>query len=238
MKHIKVILTMVMITMLSSCAAKFSPEQTRFTTYNDFRKGPEGGVDLVWANPKFNNAFKLQNKLKQYDSIVVDQIVVVADENTEADDEQIRELSTYIVEKIKQSISPYKQVVERPKNSSLRLSIALSNIETPNPVLALTSSVLPFGIAMSSISKVTTGSHTNVGQASIELLVSDAKTGEQIFAAIDTQKGNKDLSTIINPMDDARDAVDFWIERLQSALVNWKHPKEKELSISDIFSGN
>ncbi len=67
-----------------------------------------------------------------------------------------------------------------------------------------TSSVLPFGLAMSTISKVTTGEHTT-GSAK-ELLVSDAQEGTPLFAAIDREAGNKDFSTMIDSLDDAKDA--------------------------------
>lgn len=123
-------------------------------------------------------------------------------------------------ERLTERISQYKKVVREPNGRSLRLSIALSNVETPNPILAVTSSVLPFGLAMSTISKVTTGEHTNVGSASIELLVSDAQDGTPLFAAIDRQAGNKDFSTMIDSLDDAKDAINYWVERLGVTLTN------------------
>lgn len=129
-----------------------------------------------------------------------------------------------MMDRMKQTISPYKAIVDQPTDKTLRLSIALSNIETPNPVLAVTSSVLPFGLAISTISKVTTGEHTNVGSASIELLMSDAVTGKPLFAAIDRQAGNKDLSTMIDSIDDAKDAIDYWIDRLNITLNGWQQP--------------
>ncbi len=86
-----------------------------------------------------------------------------------------------------------------------------SNVETPNPILAVTSSVLPFGLLMSTISKVTTGEHTNVGSASVRLLVSDAQEGTPLFAAIDREAGNKDFSTMIDSLDDAKDAINYWM---------------------------
>ena len=71
---------------------------------------------------------------------------------------------------------------------------------------------------MSTISKVTTGEHTNVGSASVELLVSDAQDGTPLFAAIDREAGNKDFSTIIDSLDDAKDAINYWVDRLGVTL--------------------
>ena len=86
--------------------------------------------------------------------------------------------------------------------------------------LALTGELTSFGLAMSTISKVATGEHTNVGSASVELLVSDAQDGTPLFAAIDREAGNKDFSTMIDSLDDAKDAINYWVERLGDTLQN------------------
>ena len=111
-------------------------------------------------------------------------------------------------------------IIDEPTENTLCLSIALSNIETPNPTLAVTSSVLPFGLAMSTLSKVSTSEHTNVGSASVELLVSDDQEGTPLFAAIDREAGNKYFSTMIDSQDDAKDAINYWVERLGDTLQN------------------
>ena len=197
--------------------------ETRFTTYSDFRTGPEGGVELVWARPDLRDSDRLKKKLEKYDSVVIDQVFVVADADS-LDQEDIQELTGYITDRIKNKLSPYKKIVDKPARHSLRLSIALSNVKTPNPILAVTSSVLPIGLAISTVSKVTTGEHTNVGSASIELLISDAGDGTPLFAAIDHKSGNKKFSTMIDSLDGAKDAINFWVERLGITLEGWKRP--------------
>lgn len=219
MKTIKTIMLLATVSMLFGCASGAISKSTKFTSYDDFVQGPDGGVDLVWAKLGLRDPQRLQAKLAQYDSVVIDQVFVITDEDS-ISAEDVGELTHYIIDRIKLKLAPYKKVVDHPSEKTLRLSIALSNVETPNPVLAVTSSVLPFGLAISTISKVTTGEHTNVGSASIELLVSDAKTGQALFAAIDRQAGNKDLSTMIDSLDDAKDAINYWIDRLGTTLEN------------------
>lgn len=213
MKTERVWRVLATLLLLAGCASGPLHKATAFTSYQDFSPGPEGGVDLVWAKRGIRDAARLQNTLAEYDSVVIDQVIVVAEEDS-LSQEDIDELTGYLVNQITHKISPYKPVVVQPSDHSLRLSIALSNVETPNPILAVTSSVLPFGLAISTISKVATGEHTNVGSASIELLVSDATSGKPLFAAIDRQAGNKDISTMIDSLDDAKDAIDYWVDRL------------------------
>ncbi|NOH79854.1 DUF3313 domain-containing protein [Vibrio sp. RE86] len=217
MKSFKYLLLTVLAITLVGCAGGPVQRATKFTSYDDFRPGPDGGVDLVWARIGLRDAERLQSKVDEYDSVVIDQVFVLAEEES-LNQEEIQELTDYMVHRLEEKISPFKTIVDEPTGKTLRLSIALSNVETPNPILAVTSSVLPFGLAMSTISKVATGEHTNVGSASVELLVSDAQDGTPLFAAIDREAGNKDFSTMIDSLDDAKDAINYWVERLGVTL--------------------
>ncbi|CZF84073.1 hypothetical protein GCE9029_04182 [Grimontia celer] len=203
---------------LFGCAGGNRIPATSFTSYEDFKAGPEGGVDLVWARVGLRDEARLKRKLAQYDSVVLDRIYVLTSEDNELDDEDIHELTEYLAQSLKEKIAPHKRIVDKPEDDTLRLSIAISNVETPNPVLAITSSLLPVGLGISTISKITTGEHTNVGSATIELLVSDASDDKPLFAVIDREVGNKDLSTMIDSLDDAKDAINFWVERLGKTL--------------------
>ncbi|CAH7164461.1 putative Lipoprotein [Vibrio chagasii] len=151
MNPLKLFLLVATSIFLFGCAGGPIKTATKFTTYEDFQPGPDGGVDLVWARIGLRDADRLKSKLDDYDSVVIDQIFV---------------------------------------------------------------------LAMSTISKVATGEHTNVGSASVELLVSDAQDGTPLFAAIDREAGNKDFSTMIDSLDDAKDAINYWVERLGDTLQN------------------
>ncbi|TVU61130.1 DUF3313 domain-containing protein [Vibrio atlanticus] len=219
MKPLKFLLFVATCIFMFGCAGGPIKTATKFTTYEDFRPGPGGGVDLVWARVGLRDEPSLKSKLDDYDSVVIDQIFVLAEEGT-LNQEEIQELTDHMITRLEEKISPHKTIVDGPTGKTLRLSIALSNVETPNPILAVTSSVLPFGLAISTISKVATGEHTNVGSASVELLVSDAQEGTPLFAAIDREAGNKDFSTMIDSLDDAKDAINYWVERLGDTLQN------------------
>lgn len=56
----------------------------------------------------------------------------------------------------------------------------------------------------------------------MEILISDAITGEPIIAAIDRKSGNKDLSTMIDSSDDIKDAINWWVKRLSLTLTQYK----------------
>ncbi|NLS14560.1 DUF3313 domain-containing protein [Vibrio sp. SM6] len=202
-----------------SSAPRFAA--TQFTQYSDFWPGPRDGVDHVWARVGLREPERLANKLAKYDTVIIEPIIVVKAEKSaseELDADEIAALIQFTEQQLHNKVAQYKSVVKAPTGRTLRLQVALSNVETPNPILAVTSSVLPFGLGISAISKLATGEHTNVGAASIELLVSDAQTDAPLFAVIDRQAGNKDFSTMIDSLDDAKDAIRWWFERLGRTL--------------------
>lgn len=204
--------------MLVGCSSSEKTQTSQFKTYSDFSPGPDGGVDLVWARQDVSTPEQLREIFSQYDSVVLDRVYVVVDE-TELSDSEINELTDHLVSRLKIKLGEFKSIVDKPSPRTLRVSIAISNVETPNPILAVTSSVLPVGLGISTISKITTGEHTNVGKATIELLVSDSMSDEPIIAAIDSRSGNKDFTTMIDSLDDAKDAIDWWVERLGHTLA-------------------
>ena len=44
------------------------------------------------------------------------------------------------------------------------------------------------------------------------------------MAAIDRQAGNKDISTMIDSLDDAKGAINWWVDRLGVTLKQWEKP--------------
>jgi hypothetical protein len=206
------------------CSTVQAPPATTFTSYEDFYPGPEDGVDLVWTRADLRDKERLRAKLALYDTVVLERIDVVVG-NSALDNEEIESLIAYMSKRLKEEISPRKAFVEEPGANTLRLRIAISNVETPNPILAATSSILPVGVGISVISRITTGEPTNVGEATIELMLSESLDDLPILAAIDRRVGNKGLSSIVDTLDDAKDVIDWWVERLAITLSQWQLPQ-------------
>jgi len=215
-----IVLSLILV---SSCSTTREKPDTRFTTYEDFYPGPPGGVDLVWTRADLRDQKLLRKEIAQYDNIMLERIEVVVG-SSPLTDQEITHLVDYMSDQLKQEISSRKTFVEQPGENTLRLQIAISNVETPNPILATTSSILPVGLGISVISRITTGEHTNVGEATIELMLSDAVEGTPILAAIDRRVGNKDFSSIIDSLDDAKDVINWWVKRLSITLERWEQP--------------
>ncbi|MBO7911260.1 hypothetical protein AB4166_03460 [Vibrio splendidus] len=72
MKPLKVFLLVATSIFLFGCAGGPIKTATKFTSYEDFQPGPDGGVDLVWARIGLRDAQRLKSKLDDYDSVVID----------------------------------------------------------------------------------------------------------------------------------------------------------------------
>ena len=116
-----------------------------FASLEDYRFGPEGGVDLVWSTKRIRDAATLKTTLQGYDSLILDQTWLVVDQESagKLDDKQILTTARYMVEELKARLGHDFKLVDVPDESTLRLSLALTNIESTLPMLAVTRSLLP-----------------------------------------------------------------------------------------------
>lgn len=197
------------------CATKMTNRNSEmFSTFDDFKPGSKGGVDLIWSTPRITNHETLKNVLASYDNIILDQVRIIMDKESSSvlNDNKIKLLTEYMAKELKSKLWKHYDIVGKLSKNTLRLTIVLTNIETPNPILAVTSSISPVGLGISIVSKIVSGDHLNVGQATIEMLISDANTNEPLLAVIDRRSGNKDLGTIIDSTDDVEDAIRWWVK--------------------------
>lgn len=101
----------------------------------------------------------------------------------------------------------------------MRLRVALTEAEGSNPIRNLTSTVLPLGRALSTFQHLSTGAHTAVGGAQMELELADSLTGERLGAAVDARVGTKTLGGAMDPWSDAKEIMDLWARRLTERMV-------------------
>ncbi len=96
---------------------------------------------------------------------------------------------------------------------------AITNVRPSKPTLNTITSIIPIGLAFSTIKKATTGTHANVGAASLEAEFLDSRTNAQLAVVIDEESGEK--YKIIQGMSKwghAEDAFKKWATRLRAWL--------------------
>ncbi len=120
------------------------------------------------------------------------------------------------------SVSKEFTFVSKPGVDVLRISIALTGVETPNKVGATLSTVLSVGLLFSTASKITTGEHTGGGSANMEAVLSDSLSGSVIVVGLDRYAGSKGVGAIKDEFAAAREAFKWWAGRLNYSLKKAK----------------
>ena len=210
----KVALGLIAIFVASCAAAPPPPQYSGFLQrYDLFRDGPDGGPDKIWTAPDLNSRAAFTQLLASYDTVLIDPVTVYYADKDAYDGinpTELKKLADLLQAEIETALRSRYTLTTQPTPRTLRVSFALTGVQAPNRFLAATSSVLPVGLGISMISRATTGRHTNVGGASIEIVFSDAATGRSLFAAISQESGEKDLGTITEPYQDAKELFRRW----------------------------
>jgi hypothetical protein len=197
------------------CTAAPKAVETGFLQdYSGFGPGPEEGADKVYV--------KAGQDFTPYDKVMLDHVVFFFSDDAKykgIHPDELQELSLAFHEAIVAELSGGYPIVEKPGPGVLRIRLAITDVVPSNPALNTMSTIIPIGLAISSIKKAATGVHANVGQASVEAELVDSITGERLAAAIDRRVGSK--TQIVEGMDKwghAKEAFAFWAGRLRRWL--------------------
>jgi len=204
-------------------AAGCAQQQVKYSgfleNYPAFQPGPSDGVDLVYLKKGVD--------FSKYNKVMFDQVVFFLKEDSKykgIQPEEIKELAAMFHVAAAKAMEGAYPIVGEPGADVLRVRVAVTDIEPSNPATSGISTVMPIGLAISTIKKGMTGKHTGVGGASMEAEFLDSVTNERLAAAIDTKWGSK-LSGM-SKLGAADEAFEFWSGRLRTLLDN-AHGKKK-----------
>ena len=198
--------------MLFGCAAPTKTTHSGFlNNYPQFQAGPSEGIDQVYFKPGFD--------LSKYRRVMLDETQFylkksAADQGIQAS--ELKELSDTFHRAMFESLGNAYPMVAEPGADVLRVRLAVTDIEPSNPAISGVTTVLPVGLAISAVKKGTTGSHTGVGGASMEVEFLDSMTGERLAAGIDTFSGSK--MSGFTKLGAAKEGFEFWAKRLRVTL--------------------
>ncbi len=128
---------------------------------------------------------------------------------------------------VKSRLGQGYKLVDTPDENTLRLSLALTNLETPNPILTVTNSLLPRNLGVSAVSRIVTGEDVRGGGVTAEPLVSDARTNRPLVAVIDRLSDNSELVAMSNSPVVAQEVISRWVDRLWTTLSSWNWIKDR-----------
>ncbi len=204
-------------------------EPVLFASIENFKLGPKGGVDLVWSTKRISDAETLKEALQKYDSLMLDQSWLVVDKESasQIDDKQVLATSRQMIDEIKARLGHDFKLVESPTETTLLLSVAMTDIEASVPVLAVTSHLLSDNSDSATVSRIVMGEQIKSGGVTVELLVSDSRTREPLVAVIDKRMESQGLGTLIGSSAVAKEDISLWADRLWTTLSYWNWIKKR-----------
>lgn len=130
-------------------------------------------------------------------------------------------LLNYFHATLRKRLAEDYELVDEAGPGVLRLRVAVTDAQGSKVAMDTLSTVVPVGLALSALQKVTLGKTLTAGSVRIEAEALDGATGKRLAALVDERAGAKVSGRLDkwSKWQDARDAFDFWGERLQSRLA-------------------
>ena len=130
-----------------------------------------------------------------YDKILLDPVTLWRGEESKGvgtSPEDAQKLVDYFYAVIKKDLEEQGLViVATPGPGTLRMQVAITKLKESHVVMDVISSVVPATLAISGLEKIITGKPSFVGQAAIEVKVTDSQSGELLGAGVVERVGGK-----------------------------------------------
>lgn len=184
--------------------------------YSQFRAGQGDEAQLVYINPKAD--------FKAYDKILLDPVRIYAAKDSaigKLPREDLQSLVNYLDATLRENLKGDYEFVTAPGSGVMRLRVAITEAKGAKMLFDTFSTVMPPGLALSSVKRLATGSHTAVGSVGVECEALDSVSQARLFGAVDARVGRKVTGKFdkFSKWRTANDAFDYWAQRLQTRLA-------------------
>ena len=224
MKRFIVISLIVSTALIAGCARTrqaTTADKTGFLgDYSKLQKGKAGEEVLYYKNPKAHWA--------GYDKLLLDPVTVWRGEQSKNEGIPEQDIQTMIDNfygMLRNELAKDYKLVTEPQAGALRLQVAITKLEESWETLDAVSNILPPMIVISETKKYTTGKPAFVGDAAIEIKVTDAPTRELLFAGVDRRVGGKSLAKP-DSWDDVNAIMLHWSQKARFRLCKFREESE------------
>lgn len=207
------VLLSVLCVNLIGCArtyqAKYVEKSDFLDDYSVLKEGGDGEALLTYWKKGIN--------WKAYDKIIVEPVVIKksADSSinnlTHAECYWLKELLDY---RLRESLKQGFKLVNKPGKRTMVVQFAITDAETSSVLLDLFSSIYPSARTLSAIKRLTLGTESFVGKASVEGKIMDSTSGDLLMASVDARAGGKNFEGLTEEWDDVQQAYVYWAAQL------------------------
>jgi hypothetical protein len=97
-----------------------------------------------------------------------------------------------------------------PGPRTMRIQVALTDMQESWATTNTVTSVIPVGMALSAGKEFVTGKPAFVGEATIEVKATDGRTGQLLAAGIDRRVGGDAIEASVDSWDDVNKIMELW----------------------------
>jgi len=175
--------------------------------YSKLKPGPKDGVKMRWLKPGTD--------FTQYNKFMIDGVVFYFADNSAykgIDPEVMKNLADTFNKAIVEAFQGKYEIVSEPGPDVMRIRIAITGFKQSRPGLSVVSTIMPVGLAVSTVKKGATGSWTGSGATSAELMALDSITNDVIGVGVDERTA--EFQERFSKWGSAEEAFHFWAGRM------------------------
>ncbi len=210
-------LVFVLTLLFTGCASTKQARNVEPSGFlGDYSKLREGGKDealLVYRNPHAD--------ISRFNKIIMEPVQIWPARDSDLNDSPEREVQRLISllhSELLINLREDWEIVNEPGADVMRIRVAITEADKASVVLNMVSTVFPIGRIISEGKNLASGTHSFVGAASVEAEISNAATGEVLWAGVDRRVGGKTVRGSASKWSDVREAFKFWSRRLTERL--------------------
>jgi hypothetical protein len=211
MEIVRKVLCILLVAILCSCAGHKTERAERidiygyFGDYTMFRKGDPNQALYIYRKPEVDFTY--------YDKALLDPVIVWRERSSrlkEISNNDAQMLASSLHKSLYKKLSEYYQVVTSPEKNAMRLTVALIDIKETN----VSFGAMPSALVTKTLSETLMDKPALVGEASVELKVTDAVTGEILAAIVDRRLGSGKIQKAESQWEDVNNIFNYWANML------------------------
>ena len=184
--------------------------------YDRLEPGPKDGAKMRWLKPDVDWG--------RYNYVMLDSVVFFFDDDSEyngIDPNELKDLADGFNQQLVEALKGKYPIVTEPGIDVLRIRFAITDLKQSHPGLSAISSVIPVGLAVSTLKKGATGSWAGSGATAAEMMALDSMTNDVIAIAKDDRSAG--FTERFSKWGSADEAFKYWAERVKLYLDQVHH---------------
>ena len=220
------VIVMAAVFLVSGCArtkqARSAKKHSGFLgDYSMLEKGKKGEPLMVYKNPDAD--------WPSYSKILLDPVDILSKAKEQASStpqEDYQMLANNFYALLYEELSEDYEMVKEPGPRTIRVQIALTDVEKSWAAVNTVTSVIPVGIVISAGKEFATGKPAFVGEVAIEAKALDARTGQVLVMGIDRRVGSNSLRASVDNWDDANKILELWSKMMRFRFCKLRGDKD------------